>query len=553
MQPPAPGADVFAVPPVIDRPLDIDEGEKIVVQRFELDNVVERPEFGITLDQLQAIVEAKRAERPEGFTVGRLQEVATAVTQFYRAQGLILAQAYIPTQDVADGIVHVAVLEGRLGRVLTEGNKQYSAKLLEQPFESLIDQPVTKEQMEQVLLSVTDYPGVSLFGVFQPGQLVGTADLVLKVQDERRVDARVTADNHGLPETGQRRYRLEVDINNVTKAADKLSLTTQFTARPRDAFFWRAAYERPLWFDPSYKLSASFDENKFDVLGAFRKLQSWSGTRNAHLALEKTFIRSRQRNLYGKIDLARKRALTKQRGREQSVDNLTELALEVNYDSVDARFAGLNFAQLQLTHGFNELFGAMGGQGTVSMASVPPSRRGESGRFATGDFDKLFLSYQRLQALSIISEKLAQHSMLLRLEGQYSSDLLTPLEQFSIGGPTSVRAFQPAEALFDKGYFASLEWIINAPLIHDRPSPFGNRTWGELLRLHLFYDRAYGVLNDPLPSENESQLYDGAGFAISFDNPNEFSFRITLAHPIFEPQPQNGKDPQAWVDLTWIY
>lgn len=553
MQPPAPAAEVFDVPPVIERPLDIDAGPKIEVARFELVGVEDRPEQGITRERVAELVEAKRRERPEGFTVGRLQEVANAITQLYRSQGLILAQAFIPQQAVENGVVRIEVLEGRLGRVLTEGNKRYPDRLLQRPFAPLEGEPVTKDRVEELLLSVTDYPGLSLFGVFQPGQLVGTADLVLKVQKEKPFDFRLRHDNHGLDETGRKRWRLELDLNNPTKGADELNLLAQKSVAPDNAFFWRAEYERPLWFDPSYRINANYDENKFDVLGAFRDQQLFVSTRNAHLELEKTFIRSRQHNLYGRVDLARKRSLTKARGRPVSKDNLATLSLGLDYDSVDARFAGLNFAQLEIVHGFNDLLGAMGGQGAAQNASVPPSRVDPQRRFATGEFNKIFVAFQRLQALSILSEKLRHHSLLLRLEGQWSSDLLVPLEQFSIGGPTNVRAYQPAERLFDKGYFASLEWIINAPLIADRTSVFGTRTWGELLRLHMFYDRAYGKLNDPLRSEEESQIFDGAGFAISFDVPDLLSFRLTLAHPISTPEPLNEKDPQAWVDFTWFY
>ncbi len=552
MQPPAPAPEVITVPPVADRPLDIDEGDRIVVTRFELVGAEDRPEFGVSVEEIQALLEQKRGERADGFTVGRLTDVSSEVTRYYRAKGLILAQAFIPVQDVQDGVVKVQVLEGRLGRVLVEGNKRYTAEILQKPFDKHLAQPITKEQMESELLGITEYPGLGVNGVFQPGVEVGAADLVLNVSEERRLEARLRHDNHGLAETGQKRYQLDVDVNNVTGAADRLSGTGQVTAAPRDLYYWRIEYMRPLWFDPSYRLNVNYDVDKFDVRGALRDEQIFTATRNLHASIEKQILRGRQRNLSARLDLSRKRSQTKARGRPVSIDNLAPLMFEVNYDSVDTRFSGLNFAQAQISHGFNDLLGAMGGQGTVSEASVSPSRVDDNRRFATGEFDKLFLTYQRLQALSILNEKLNHHSLLFRFEGQYSSDLLVAAEQFSIGGPTSVRAYQPAEMLADKGYLASIEWIIDAPGLADTPSMFGNRTWGELLRLHLFYDRAYGRVNDPL-TPGASQVYDGAGFAFSFENPNAFSSRISIAFPFDDPRSANGKDPQAWVDFTLYY
>ncbi|MGE0384694.1 MAG: ShlB/FhaC/HecB family hemolysin secretion/activation protein [Gammaproteobacteria bacterium] len=554
--PPEPAGAVFSVPPRLDRDIVPSEGPKVVVSRFELVGIADHPDLGISLEQLQALVESKRSAHPEGFTVGYLEEVSAEVTKYLRSQGLILAQAFIPVQDVKDGVVKIEVLEGRLGRVLAEGNEDYRTGLLQKPFEGAIGQPVTKEQMESKLLTVTDYPGMNVFGVFQPGQQVGDADLVLKVQDERKFNFRARADNHGVRETGQRRYRLEADVNNVTYAADILRLTAQANSNPRDTFFWRAEYERPLWFDPTYRVNVNFDRNRFDVLGQFRDQRLFSDTMNGHIWVEKSILRGRSENLYAKIDLARKRAQTNARGVPVSRDNLTSLAFEANYDGVDARFAGLNFVQVQITHGFNDFLGAMGDQDAVSAAATPPSRVAGSGgsrEFSTGEFNKAFMSYQRLQALSILHEKLKNQSLLFRFEGQWTSDVLVPLEQFAIGGPASVRAYQPTDALFDRGYFASLEWIINAPLIADKPSPFGNRAWGELLRAHLFYDRAYGSLVKRLPNEDFSNLYQGAGAAVSFDVPNKFNATITIAYPLTEPTPQNGKSPQGWVDFTWFF
>ncbi|MEQ8661687.1 MAG: hypothetical protein RLW62_12815, partial [Gammaproteobacteria bacterium] len=71
-----PAEPLFDVPPVADRPLEIDDGEKLEVSRFVLDGVHDRPALGIEVAALQALLDARLAARPEGFTVGRLQELA---------------------------------------------------------------------------------------------------------------------------------------------------------------------------------------------------------------------------------------------------------------------------------------------------------------------------------------------------------------------------------------------------------------------------------------------------------------------------------------------
>jgi len=545
-------ASTMEVLPVVDRPLDIDEGEKVQVSAFHLKGVVDRKKFGIAQADIQALLDGKLAARPDGFSVGRLQEVADGVTQYYRNKGLILAQAFIPVQTIENGEVTIEVLEGRLGRVLAEGNEKYDDTVLQRPFDGLLGQPVTKETIEAALLRLSDYPGLSLFGVFQPGQQVGSADMVMKVQKEDRFDASFRFDNHGQQETGRRRTLVDFAWNNITGGADRLHLILQKTHQPSNSFFQFVEYERPI-ISPEYLFHLDYSKNAFDVGGEFRAQDIYSDTVKGKVSLKRSFIRSRERNLSAEVGFSRKHSRTKVRSRETSKDSLTELNLSLTFDSVDAQNAGLNSGYAEFTHGFNDLFGAMGNQTSVSSDDIRPSRRGGSGQFATGEFNKAFLALSRLQSLSPLGDKFKQQSLLLRSEFQWTKDRLVPLEQYAIGGPNNVRAYAPTEELFDKAYFLSLEWIINAPGFADKPA-FGNHNWGELLQFSLFYDTASGKKNDALPSgEVESRNYNGYGFGLSFNNPNVFTSRLTLGYPLSSPDAKNRRHPQYWLDLTYFF
>ncbi len=539
---------VFEVPPVVDRPLEVDDGERIAVSSFVVKGAVDRPEFEIVGAEVQALVDARLGDEPDGFTVGHLQEIADLVTTYYRQHGLILAQAFVPVQEVSDGAVTFEVLEGLLGQVVTEGNELYQSDIVATPFRSLLGQPITKEAIESALLTVSDLPGQSSFGVFQPGIEVGTADMVVKVQEEKRFDLAVRADNHGITETGQNRYLQQINWNNPLGQGDKLTGTVQHTQVPQNTFFWAVDYEVPVTglYDSVFSIGVS--RNQFDVGGEFRGSNIASDIRTYTAALHKTFIRSRLMNLEAGFRLAKKNSETKAQHRPVTLDNLAVASFELNFDNVDARFGGLNAAYFEFSHGFNDLFGAMG----RDPASVQPTRQSNSGEFAQGNFDKAFLSMSRFQALSPIWDKLNHHNLLFTFEVLWSPDLLVPLEQYTVGGPTNVRAYRPTERLFDRAVFGSVEWIINAPFIADQPA-FGNRTWGELMQLSFFYDMAAGKLNSALPTEKASENFKAVGFALSFNNPNEFSGKITIASPIGEPESENGKEPQYWADLNFFF
>lgn len=554
------------IPPVIDRPFDVNEGAKVVVKQFRLVHVTDLPEFGISLADVQRILQERVDSKPEGFTIGQLSEAATLVTNYYREKGLILAKAVVPVQTVKEGVVDLEVYEGKLGRVLVEGNKLYSEKVLSRPFNKLLGEPVTQPRIESALLTLTDLPGLSIFGIFQPGQMVGTADILLRVQEEKRFDIAVRADNHGTPETGRARARVVMDWNNPSGAGDKLSVTLQQTWRPRNNFFMAYDYERPLGFW-GLKIGGSASRNEFDVGGTFKEQGISAKTDNLGGFLQKSFIRSRQRNISAKVDLTRKDSITYRKGSQLNEDRLAVLSLSGSYDSVDTRFQGLNFATLAYSHGFNDLLGAMGSSldATRRIGGKFPSRRGGSGKFAAGQFTKLSGNFTRLQNLSPLNDlfHLENHwfdgqSVLFNSEIQWSPDRLAPLEQYSVGGPDNVRAYGVAEKLYDKALFYSIEYIANAPFISQKEA-FGGRTWGELVQLSVFYDFAVGKNNDPLASEKTAyENFQGAGVGIRFNIQGLVSARVTSSWAINErvstPQdPVNASHPQIWGDITFTF
>ena len=542
------------IPAVVERPFDINSGDVIQVNGFRLSGFEDLPEFGINLDQIYAILNARNAQKPEGFTIGQLQELAVAVTDYYRSTGLILSQVVIPVQTVEDGIVELELFIGKLGRVLVEGNELYTTHILQRPFNQLIGQPIYQARIESILLTLTDYFGLSVFGVFQPGIHVGTADIVLKVQDESKYDVAYQFDTHGTRETGRTRLQSIIDWNNILGAADKLTLSGQRSFNPKNNFFTALDYAR--FLPNGFQVGGSYDINAFDVGGEFADSEISTRTESQSIFLEKSFVRSRQENLSARINLTRKHSNTRASGNNVSTNRLSVLGFSVDFDSVDtfsfgAGGGGINFAYLDVSRGFNNILGAMGSSSEAGSlpGSMRTSRAGGANNehLAAGQFSKLFASYTRLQTVA------KQHSLLLKAEYQWSSDLLTPLEQYSVGGPNNVRAFPNAQVLWDRAYFMSFEWLLNAPFFAEKIA-FNNRTWGELLQFTAFYDMAAGRLNSPLNSERQgNHALKGVGLGLRFAVPGLLQSKLSIATDIGTDDPGNGRNFQLWGDVKYNF
>ncbi len=604
--PPAPPSpadlEPFPVPPAVERPLDPNVGERLFVARFDLQGAVDHPEAGVRLADLKDLVEDLRREhlglvdvddngftaaererisevvrglvdaededrdtaaletliqglrqqrfrRLAGMTIGQIQEVAAAVTERYRSAGFILAQAIIPAQEVDDGVVIIEVFEGKLGAVVFQGNEMYRDAVLAAPFEDLIDAPVIASGIESAILTTSDYPGISVFGVFQPGTEVGETDLNIRVQDERRLQASLRADNYGTRFTGEYRVFADVQVNNPLGIGDRFYAAFLRQFDPTNSKFWKLEYELPVGL-PGTTIGVSGQRNPFDV-GSDLAAADLSGESEIfRLFGRHSLIRSRQTNVSSILTWRRSNAVTSQAGADIAEDELSVIELQFNFDSIDSRARGLNLGALGFTFGLGDLLGGVGDGKAFDIKAETgrcPSRTGASGACATNNFFKTYGSYSRLQTLA------KDISLLLRTEGQWSSDLLTSLEQFSIGGPASVRAYPVAEALFDSGVFGSLELTANAPGFSHVPA-FGGLTWGQVLRVSFFSDFAYGRLNDPVISDRASASFYGYGAGLAFGIPGELQGRVQYARPFSGADPtSDGDDDRWWFELTYQY
>lgn len=617
---------VFEIPPVFQRPLGVDEGGRIFVKEFVISGVIDDADAGILKDEIDELVRQRfedlnqllsrlrierqdqdsvgpdgftpeereaiidfmsevvrdlapdrqvaayqafvdqlrlqRLDRNQGLTIGQLQLVADEVTRYYRQKGFFLARAVIPAQEVVDGVVMIRVLEGRLGRVVPEGNESYSDSRLADPFEPYLGQLITVDKIEDSLLTLQDYPGLSAVGVFQPGSDVGTADILVNVSSEDHFGFLVRGDNHGTRFTGEQRLLAEGSWYNPLGYSDLLRLTALQSYEPDNSIFGSLRYELPLW-NPRHGVGFEATRNTFDVAnlsGAATGNEVGGVSEIGSIFYKHNFVRSREQKIGGKVDLSHKSAETESGGVLGTRDEIAVFGIEGSYENINSATATITSAYVRLDAGLDGALGVPTAE-ELLLPDARPSRTGseDGNRIAAGsDFLKLSGGYSWLKSLTV------NQTLLLRINGQYTEDLLTSVEEFSIGGPANVRALPSSQFLTDSGAFVSAEWGIRAPGFADKPA-FANRNWGDLLRFTIFYDYGYGLYSDAaaLGSGTDDFLEaGGAGVGVEFGLPGTFRLNVqwaTLTNGI-EADPTDVTNPsavledsQVWVDITFEF
>lgn len=532
--PEIPGAEEDKTPKVPE------SGVRMNVKEFVLQGVVDYPDRGIVLEDLERVVEEMRVANTQGFTISELQKVTDELTRIYRNAGYFLARAYIPEQTVTDGRVVIKILEGMLEELTFNGHEDYSTSVLEQPFEGLIDNPVNREEIERALLELSDYPGLTFNSVFSQGDALGTAKLGVNVENEESIEGTVWLDNYGSEFTGEYRLWVDASYNNLTGAADKLSaqILTTFGDPDGKSNYYAISYDRPI-FSPRNHVTIDFSNNAYSVGGDFADLELKGESSLISTSLRRQFMRSRKMNVEGRAILSSKKSSSEISLITIGEDALTVLTLGgvIDYRS---SWSGYTQAALHYGVGIPGVLGAMDEEGDGNS-----SRSGSSGNVAGGDFSKLNLNVAHWQPL-LFHELLKNQSILARLDVQSSSDLLVSMEQMSLGGPNSVRAYPASEYLVDSGQFLSLEWIA-------RSSSATKGGFFENLQFSVFYDYASGELNDPLANDVDSPELQGFGAAVQFNPKSDFIARLDLASAISDPEPSNERSIQYFFKLGYMF
>jgi hemolysin activation/secretion protein len=235
------------------------------------------------------------------------------------------------------------------------------------------------------------------------------------------------------------------------------------------------------------------------------------------------------------VAFARKDAEFEQQGAVTAHDVLSVGSLSFHWGQIGVRSQGITQLTVTYSHGFDDLFGSLTDYDSQTGARA-------SRLDAGGKFDKVVAQVQRFQRIT------QNNALLIRASGQYSDDILVSLEQFSIGGPDTVRAYPSAEFLGDTAGFASLEWVVNAPGFASRPA-FWGRSWGQILQASVFVDYATGRLNQVLSGEDDRIDLSGWGVALQLSVPGRFFARVDVATPLSSQDPSNGRDPQYFFRL----
>lgn len=456
-------------------------------------------------------------------TLGELRDAARAITQHYRALGYVVARAYLPAQRIADGSVRIVVLESTMTSTAVDNRSALRDDVLKAVVDAqpLVGQPIVADTTDRALLLLSDLPGVgNVSGALKPGPVVGSSDLVVRVEPGRRAEGNLSVDNHGNRYTGQSRVNGQWTLNSPRGVGDRLDLRATLTEE--QLLSGRAAYDLPLNQD-GLRGGAALSASRYELGREFARLDASGTARTAGAYASWPLRRGLDSNVW-LSGTAEYRSLSDEvRSSQSSTDKHAQaLLLEAYGDHADA-LGGGGYSTWRAGATLGRLV-----IDTAAARALDAQTARSAGRYA-----KLLVNASRLQSVATAT------TLALSASAQLASRNLDSSEKFVAGGAYGVRAYPQGEAAGDSGWQASVEL---------------RRDLAAGLQASLFYDAGgVDVHKRAYTTGRNTQTLRGWGLGLAAQW-QDVALRASVAWRDGEAATTApDRSPRAWLSAAWRF
>ena len=431
-----------------------------------------------------------------------LLEVCQKVTNYYRAKGYLTSYATVPPQRIVDGVATIRIVESKVGEMNIEGEKWtrewylrhiimgkaglregdvFNAKNLQRAMKE-----INKEDYVQVQTEVE-----------RQAEGDENTTITLNVRDRFPVNLNSSYDDSGRSYTGSQRVSFLVGMDNLTGLGDKIYGGTILSS---GATGWMAGYSLPV---SSYgtRLSFDFSDSHVRLGGPYKNLNVKGNAQSYFFKLTQPIIQTAKSDLifYTGYDYVNANTSANIAGNPLRLSNYNLNVWRSGlYGMTDDNY-GRWLGNLGVDFG-------MGGDG--------------HGAIQDTTFFKVTAGATRVQRL------FGRSMGIVRVNGQYSPNKLFAAEQMQMGGPYTLRGYQPAELIGDYGVTGTVEYRFPVPFL-DRILPKVD----ERVKLAVFYDWGWlgengGIYNYP------QQFLHSVGFGTYVNFTDWLTAQVGVGFPL---------------------
>ena len=444
-----------------------------------------------------------------------LNIMANKITALYSSKGYLLARAFVPKQEILDDTVEMVITEGRINKVLVQGNKILSKENIKGRMKMVQEEGVLQEQtLERVLLELNEMMGVSVTTVLKPGDLPGTSDLVLEVTESQPYTFSFDSNNFGSVYTGPVGFGYSGTYANIFTLGDQFS--ARYTTSNKELHAYSPSYTFPInAYGTRAKVSYTFSENELGY--TLSALAAGGSSHSIGLEISQLLHKSRTASFSARLGLDIKSSTNEASGTNTSKDNLVNVSLGFGGDLTDS-YLGRTFYDLKFQLGLSE---------------EDTTRALGSRAAGTGEVFSTNINLTRMQSTVFLNSYL-----ILKLTGQIDNTRALSPYLYGVGGMGTVRGYPISAYSGDMGFNVSGEHTIPFPW----SIKWDNTDLSQVVSFISFLEHGQIYIRDEQPGEVDQHITGaGGGLKITLPKKNEsdvgINFAITYGTPVFKSIP----------------
>ena len=446
-----------------------------------------------------------------------LLNVTNIISNYYRTRGF-LATAYLPEQNINEGIIIIKIVEGKLGKIIIDTGSS-EINLSKKRIKRFINNKLEKEsvlnigQLDKNIRQINSLYGINAIAELQEGENFGETDIKIQIFNTPMFSGSTITNNHGSRSSGTGRLSNSINIDGLFNLGERFIFSSTMTGDVlnEDQYEKSNYYALSAIFPLGHNgLQATFRTSKMEykLSDPFDSTKPSGYSTEYNFSLSKKLIETLRFNLNSSLSLSRNDYVNDLNTGNNSDKDTTKALLNVGFDKTDNAFGGgVNFGSISFSLGDVDL--------TDNQTNF------ETDQTTTDTNGRNLKSNLILNRLQNLNQKT---NLLIKFNGQYAADNLDGSDQFSLGGVNGVRAYPSSEASGDLGFVTNLELKRNfdkfeGTLFYD---------YGKIkLHKHL-----YENWNSTNPKLKNNYILRGWGFALDATIFKDINFNATYAFTI---------------------
>ncbi len=454
-------------------------------------------------------------------SLSEIEDAIMNISRYYWKNNYPLAYAYIPPQDIKNGVIKVAVVEGRYGAINIINKSNTKDSVINRFFAVEKEEyPIINSQRLEHLLNIlkemTDTSEIS--SALSKGEEAKSSNLSININSAPAVTGNLEANNYGSSFTGKNHIEGGLNWSNPLGLGDRLNTKVLSSGEGQD--FFLLGYTIPVGAH-GWRLGAAYSDSSYQLGGEFANLNAHGKASRLTLSANYPITRLQNRNLNLDINFNQKKL--------NDIIGTTALL-----DSNKTQYSGsvaLN-GQFSLHPAHQSIFN------TALEAGTLHTTVSQNASVSTNEESFSKLSYALTNSYLFSPAT----TLSLAINGQKAFKNLDSSEKISLGGIYGVRAYKPGAGSGDKGFIANLELRYRTRA----PFDYGQTSW------MLFVDAGHVRINiDPAPATINTQNLVGIGTGLQWQLPYKTSLQILYAMRARHNEPgESNPRSRAWLQLT---